>query len=118
VKIGLTTPLCGVREYGDYPESANGMRLTQFVHLSSLLRGDTGGADFLVVHLHSWPPHQAAVPQWPDMAPCLPDFVRHFGAPVYADDDLRVFALSAAARVFMSGAQPQYQSSSEMPRPK
>ena len=32
IKIALTTPECGISDYGNYPESARGMQLGQFVH--------------------------------------------------------------------------------------
>lgn len=96
VKIALTTPECGVADYGNYPDSTTGMRLDHFVHVSQLLRGDNVGADYLVVHLRSWPKPAKPPPQWPDMAgTCLPQIERHFGAPVYRDADIEVFALAA-----------------------
>ncbi|HTP99857.1 MAG TPA: hypothetical protein VMN56_11065 [Casimicrobiaceae bacterium] len=93
VKIGLTTPLCGVRDFGEYPESAQGIRLANFVHLQSVLRREATGADFLVMHLRPWstPPGQD-VP-WPDVAGCLPAIEQALGAPVYRDDAIVVFAL-------------------------
>jgi hypothetical protein len=98
VRIGLTTPLCAPPAYGEYTEADRGMRLTQFVHLPALMRGDMGDADFLVMHLKSWPPNLAPTAEWPDLTTCLPQIERHFGAPVYRDADIEVFALSAAAR--------------------
>ena len=98
VRIGLTSPLCGLRDYGDYPPGDAGMRLAQFVHLNALLQGDAAGADFLVMHLHPWPSNLPPAPQWPDVATCLPQLEQHFGAPAYRDDELEVFALSPAAR--------------------
>lgn len=97
IKIALTTPECGVADYGNYPDSATGMRLEHFVHVSQLLRGDTAGADYFVVHLRSWPKPEKPPPQWPDIAnTCLPLIERHFGAPVYRDADIEVFALPPA----------------------
>jgi len=97
IKVALTTPECGISDYGNYPESAAGMQLHQFVHLSALLRGETAGADYLVVHLRPWPDPQMAPSAWPDVSVCLPQIEQHFGAPVYRDDDIEAFALSAAA---------------------
>jgi len=94
IKIALTTPDCGEADYGNYAESAAGMRLTQFVHLSALLRGDTAGADYLVVHRRAWPKPARPPPQWPDVNVCLPAIEQRFGAPVYRDDDIDVFALA------------------------
>ena len=94
IRIALTTPECGIGDYGNYPETATGMRLRNFVHLSGLLRGETYGADYLVVHLRSWPDPDHPPSQWPDIATtCLPRIEGHFGAPVYRDDDIEVFAL-------------------------
>ena len=98
IKIALTTPECGFSDYGNYPESATGMRLRRFVHLSALLRGETAGADYLVVHFHPWPNPAAPPSFWPDLSLCLPRIERHFGAAVYRDDEIEVFALSPAAR--------------------
>lgn len=98
IKIALTTPQCGVSDYGNWPESAAGMRLRRFVPLSALLRGETAGGDYLVVHFHPWPDPQAPPSFWPDLKLCLPQVEQHFGAPVYRDDEIEVFALSPAAR--------------------
>ena len=98
IKIGLVTPVCGARDYGEYPETTRGMRLAQFIHLSALLRGDGSGADFLVMHLRPWPATLPPAPEWPDLATCLPQIRQHFGAPVYRDDEIEVFALSAAGK--------------------
>ena len=97
IRIALTTPDCGIGNYGNYPETATGMRLHNFVHLSALLRGETYGADYLVVHLRSWPDPAHPPSQWPDIAAtCLPRIEQHFGAPVYRDEDIEVFALGKA----------------------
>ena len=98
IKIALTTPECGVSDYGNYPESAAGMKLDSFVHLSALLRGDIAGGDYLVVHLRAWPQADQPPSGWPDLRLCLPQIEQHFGAPAYRDDDIEVFALSPAAR--------------------
>jgi hypothetical protein len=93
VLIGMLTPLCGRRDFGEYPEGERGMRLANAAHIEALLRGDTRGADFLVVHLRPWstPPGQD-VP-WPDLAQCLPDIERALGAPVYRDQEVVAFSL-------------------------
>jgi hypothetical protein len=98
IKIALTTPECGVSDYGDYPESATGMQLSRFVHLSALLRGETAGGDYLVVHLHPWPDPQQPPSGWPDIKACLPQIEQRFGPPVHRDDEIEVFALSPAAQ--------------------
>ena len=93
VRIGLLTPLCGKRDFGEYPEGERGMRLASMTHVEALLRGPAREADFLVVHLSPWstPPGQD-VP-WPDLVRCLPDIERALGAPVYRDDEIVAFAL-------------------------
>jgi hypothetical protein len=88
VKVALITPTCGVYDWGQYPESRHGMRMREMVHLSALLRGDVGDADYLVVHRH--PPQEP----WPDLRGCLPSIEAKFGAPVYRDDAITVFALA------------------------
>jgi hypothetical protein len=93
VKIGMLTPLCGKRDFGEYPEGKRGMRLRNAVHVSALLRGERSGVDFLVVQLRPWsaPPGQE-VP-WPDLAACLPQIEKALGPAAYRDDDIVVFAL-------------------------
>jgi hypothetical protein len=93
VRIGLLTPLCGKRGFGEYPEGERGIRLANMAHVPALLRGETRGADFLVVHLRPWstPPGQD-VP-WPDLAQCLPEVERALGLPVYRDDEIVAFSL-------------------------
>jgi hypothetical protein len=96
IKIALTTPDCGVSDYGNYPESATGMQLDRFVHLSALLRGQTAGADYLVVHFRPWPDPRQPPSGWPDLSVCLSKIEQHFGAVAYRDDEIEVFALSPA----------------------
>ena len=93
VRIGMLTPLCGKRDFGEYAEGEHGLRLANVAHVEALLRGQARGADFLVVHLRPWstPPGQD-VP-WPDLAQCLPDIESALGAPIYRDDEIVAFAL-------------------------
>jgi hypothetical protein len=97
VRIGSLTPLCGKRDFGEYPEGERGVRLTNMAHVTSILRGQTGGADFLVVHRKPWstPPGQD-VP-WPDLSQCLPDIERALGAPIYRDDEIVAFAIGSGS---------------------
>jgi hypothetical protein len=98
MRIGLTSPLCGVRDYGDYPPDDAHMQLTQFTHLAALLSGAASGADLLVMHRHPWPANLPPAPQWPDMTACLPQIEQQFGTPLYHDDEIDVYALSDAGR--------------------
>jgi hypothetical protein len=92
ILIGLVTPACGTFDFGEYPEADSGMRMREFVHLASITRGEPVPADYLVVHLR--PANVAAEPPaWPDMAACLPAIEAALGAPVWADERVRVFAL-------------------------
>ena len=93
VRIGILTPLCGKRDFGEYPEGERGMRLSNTTHVEALLRGQARGADFLVVHLRPWstPPGQEL--PWPDLSQCLPDIERALGAPIYRDEEIVAFAL-------------------------
>jgi hypothetical protein len=88
VHVGLVTPLCGQYDFGEYPETLRGMQMREMVHLSALLRGDIGDADYLVVHHH--PPGSP----WPDMQRCLPLIAAKFGEPVYRDDEISVYPLA------------------------
>lgn len=93
VKIGLVTPTCGVRTYGEYPESSHSIRLRQFAHLSSILEGKTYGADYLVLHLHAWTIPPGAAIEWPDVAACLPLIEQQLGAALFSDEQIVVFRL-------------------------
>ncbi|MGE5737795.1 MAG: hypothetical protein ACM34F_02810 [Betaproteobacteria bacterium] len=95
IRVGLATPACGAYDYGEYPEDRR-MHMREFVHLSALLRGDTAGADYLV--MHPAPHHVAAPPdRWPDISGCLPRIEARFGAPVYRDERIIVFALTGVS---------------------
>lgn len=98
IKIGLVTPICGVRHYGEYAEGDKGMALTQFAHLSRMLRGDTYGADYLVIHLRPWTLPPDTPIEWPDMTSCLRLVERRFGSAVYRDDQIVAYALKPASR--------------------
>ena len=96
VKVGLVTPVCGARDYGEYPATVNSLRLHQFVHLSQVLAGKTYGADYLVMHLASWRTPPDVKPAWPDVAGCLlPRIEQTLGAPIYRDSEIVVFDLKA-----------------------
>ncbi len=101
ILIGMVAPECGMPPaYGQYPET-RGMRLREVRHLSAILRGESIGADFLVMHLHAWPVY-VPPPEWPDVRGCLPLVEAKLGPAVYRDRDLEVFALSAKARSVVS----------------
>jgi hypothetical protein len=93
VKIGLVTPLCGTYDFGEYPEDTPGMRMRWMVHLTALLRGETYGADYLVIHANSRDVAARPPPPWPDLRGCMPAIEAKLGAPVYRDDRITVFAL-------------------------
>ena len=93
VKIGLVTPVCGVRSWGEYPATTPGLRLRQFVHLSQVLAGKTYGADYLVMHLVPWKFPADAEAEWPDVAACLPAIEAKLGPPVHRDAQIVVFDL-------------------------
>ncbi|MGH8712969.1 MAG: hypothetical protein ACREYB_03060 [Casimicrobiaceae bacterium] len=98
IKIGMVTGVCGERSFGEYPESARGLRMRHLVHLSALLRGKRYGADYLVVHRTPWTIAPGVLPtQWPDVERCLPKISARFGTPVFSDDQIVVFALSSKA---------------------
>ncbi len=93
VKIGLTTPVCGVRDFGEYPATVRALRMREFVHLSEILAGKSYGADYLVMHLKAWKTPPDAEVEWPDVAACLPGIEAKLGRPVYRDDQIVVFPL-------------------------
>lgn len=95
VLIGLVTPVCGTWKFGEYPESYEGIRLQRMAHLSAILRGDTYGADYLVLHLKPWTTPPGAKIDWPDIGACLPQIEAVLGAPVFRDDAQVVFRLKA-----------------------
>jgi hypothetical protein len=93
VKMGLVTPVCGVREFGEYPATVTALRFREFAHLSMLLAGESYGADYLVMHLKAWKTPPDAEVEWPDVAACLPAIEAKFGTPVYRDEQIVVFDL-------------------------
>lgn len=95
VKIGLVTPVCGVREFGEYPATVTALRFSEFVHLSTILAGDNYGADFLVMHLKPWKTPPNAEVEWPNVAACLPAIESALGTPVFRDEQIAVFDLKA-----------------------
>ena len=93
VMIGLVTPVCGERTFGEYAEGRSGLAMRHFIHLSAMLRGETRGADYLVVHLRPWKTPPDADVEWPDMTRCLGAIDARFGPPVDTRDDLVVYRL-------------------------
>ena len=93
VKIGLVTPVCGVRDFGEYPATVAALRFREFVHLSMILAGKSYGADYLVMHLKAWKTPPDAEVEWPDVAACLPAIQAKLGAPIYRDEQIVVFDL-------------------------
>jgi len=94
IRIGFTTPVCGVRDFGEYPAARTGMKMREFVQLDAVLRGDFGNADYLVMHLT--PGSTASVPpEWPDVVQCLPLIAGRLGAPIHRDERIVVFDLRA-----------------------
>lgn len=93
VKIGLVTPTCGVRDFGDYPASVTELRFRNFVHLSDVLAGHASGAEYLVMHVVPWKTPPDATVDWPDVEACLPKIQASLGESVYRDDRIVVFAL-------------------------
>jgi len=96
VKIGLVTPVCGVRDFGEYPATVRALRMRELVHLSEILAGKSYGADYLVMHLKPWKTPPDAEVEWPDVAACLPGIEWKLGPPVYGDDQIVVFDLKRA----------------------
>ncbi|HEY7943890.1 MAG TPA: hypothetical protein VIH15_05255 [Casimicrobiaceae bacterium] len=110
IKIGMVDGVCGERSFGEYPESARGLRLRHMVHLSALLRGKHYGADYLVVHKTPWTIAPGVPPtQWPDMERCLPLISARLGTPVFSDDQIVVFALAKGAPGRSLRSQPNEQ---------
>jgi len=107
VKIGLITPVCGTYDFGEYPEEQPGMPMRWFVHLTSLLRGETHGADYLVIHKTSRDVAADPPPPWPDLRGCMPLIEAKFGPPVYRDDRIAVFALTRVSPLGNTGRSVQ-----------
>lgn len=94
MRIGLVTPVCGVRTWGEYPEADHGIHLTQFMHLSAILRGELGDADYLVLHMSPWVGQQfPQMVRWPDMDACLASVSAQLGPPMVRDRQIAVFDL-------------------------
>jgi hypothetical protein len=103
VKIGLVTPVCGVRDFGEFPATQTRLRFRNFVHLSDILAGHYGGADYLVMHRTAWKTPPDATVEWPDVDACLPTIAAALGAPIYRDDAIVVFDLKEAGAARPAG---------------
>jgi hypothetical protein len=99
VKIGLVTPVCGVRAFGEFPPDETRLRFRWFVHVARVLQGETFGARYLVMHRSAWKTPPDASVEWPDVDACLPRIEARLGAPVYRDERIVVFDLAARAGV-------------------
>ena len=88
----MVTPVCGVHDFGEFPEDP-GMRFRYLVHLSALLRGETYGARYLVLHLHSWKTPSDGTVVWPDMEDCVARVETALGPPLTRDGEIVVFDL-------------------------
>ena len=93
VRIGLVTPVCGVRDFGEYPATVKALRMRELVHLSEILAGKSYGADYLVMHLKAWKTPPDAEVEWPDVLACLPAIEAKLGSPIYRDEQIVVFPL-------------------------
>lgn len=107
IRIGLVTPVCGTYDFGEYPEGQPGMRMRWLVHLTSLLRGDTHGADYLIIHTTSRDVAAEPPPPWPDLRGCMPLIEAKFGPAVYRDDRITVFALTRMSPLGNTGRSVQ-----------
>jgi hypothetical protein len=97
VRIGFVTPVCGERDFGEYPEDRR-LPMRGFAHVAALLRGETRGADYLVLHPRPWKTPPDAVVEWPEIARCVAAAEAAFGEPVHRDADTIVFALRPERR--------------------
>lgn len=99
VKFALASPVCGTGDWDEYPYTAAGARFDRIGKLVDILDGATWGADYLVMRLHPWTlPAGKDFPwpvAWPDMPACVAKVTAKIGAPIYRDDQLVVFGLSA-----------------------
>ena len=98
VKAGMVSGVCGKSSWGDFSEDSDRLHFREFVPVSKLLAGATWDADYLIIRDKAQISAAARVPEWPDMAACLPTFEQKFGAPVFRDDEIVVFALRDEAR--------------------
>lgn len=98
VKAGMVSGVCGTSTWGDFSDVSDRLHFREFVPVSKLLAGATWDADYMVIRYKAQISASARVPEWPDMAACLPLFDHAFGAPVFRDDEIVVFALRDAAR--------------------
>ncbi len=92
-KIGMTSPVCGNSNWGQYLPDQRGIHLSQFVRLGDLLAGERDGSDFLVLHMQPWTPIPPYRLRWPDMQQCLAKVTAALGRPVYRDAQIAAFNL-------------------------
>ncbi|MFZ2236738.1 MAG: hypothetical protein WAV67_10215 [Dokdonella sp.] len=98
VKAGMVSGVCGTSSWGDFSALSDQLRFREFVPVIQLLKGATWDADYLVIRSKPPVPTGAPAPTWPDMLACMPTLEKNFGAPVFHDNEIVVFALSPEAR--------------------
>ena len=93
VMIGLMTPVCGVRNFGEYPETTAGHAARQLRAPVERAARQDYGADFLVMHLTPWSTPPGAECRGPMSRLPAGDRGARSGRPFYRDDaDRRVRA--------------------------
>jgi hypothetical protein len=92
-KAGLTDPLCGPVTWGEYQASIPGVHLSQYIHLSELLRGAYQDADYLIIRPKPMWRNNNPIETWPEMDQCLPSIRKKFGVPYFTDDEIIVYKL-------------------------
>ncbi len=98
VKAGMVSGVCGTSSWGDFSALSDRLRFREFVPVIQLLDGATWDADYLVIRPKPPVPAGAPIPEWPDMQACMPTLQQAFGAPVFRDQEIIVFALKPALR--------------------
>lgn len=98
VKYAIAGPVCGAGGWDIVP-ALHGAPLHRLVELDDVLAGAHHGGDYLVLNLVPWtlPKPFPRKVEWPDMDACAEKVEARLGAPVFRDEQIAVFALSAAA---------------------
>lgn len=93
VRLALASAACDEQAPADPLLADHSLRLRNSLQLSSVLQGETRGADLLVIHHRPSGLPISLQEEWPDLRDCLPRIAEHLGAPLHADDAVTVFAL-------------------------
>ena len=88
MQIGITTPVCGVSNFGEYPETAYGYcGLREFVALERILAARPTARIISSCISRPGPTPPGEEVAWPDVARACRSIEAALGPPVFIDDN-------------------------------